>query len=92
MSELESEFVQGFFFFSFYKDGLCDIVVWIVSRWNMSLQPCTITLGAGALSYSVRLHSQSMEHLRVLSHKYHQATSIFVSSLGETISCSQIAI
>lgn len=58
----------------------------------MSLYPCTITLGAGTLSHNVRLHSQSMEQLQVLPHEYCQVSSIFVSSLGETISSSQIAV
>lgn len=54
-----------------HQNELCDIVVWIVLRGKMEPYPCTITVGAGTLSHNVHLHSQSMEQLQALSHKYH---------------------
>lgn len=75
-----------------YLNELFDIVVWIVLKRKMAPSPCAITPGAGTLSHSVHLHSQSMEQLQVLSHKCRQVSSILVSCLGETISWSQIAI
>lgn len=78
--------------FAAMRVKIFGIVSCIVPGKNFKPEPFTLALRATTLSHHVWLDSQSMKPLHVLCRKYHQVPAIIVSSLPQSIFCSQIAI